>query len=162
MPAAAAQLAEILPRHAGEAVLPRLELHPFQQQATRRLLLSPFADRDPGQAHALGEIVANPLELGEIEQARLGGGAGRQLEATDRIGGHERVGKLALELCDLASERSPGGTLGDLGAGPARPWKRPRRSDDHWPEQLGKRHSSTAGQAARPAMPGRAATTARA
>jgi hypothetical protein len=62
----------------------------------------------------LRELIADSLELPQIEQARLGGHASVCFQATHRPGGHERVRELALEFRDLPSEGAASGTLGVL------------------------------------------------
>jgi len=62
----------------------------------------------------LRQLVADLLELPQIEQARLGGYATRWLQPAHWPGGHEGVRKLPLELRDLSPQGAASGTLGVL------------------------------------------------
>ena len=77
--------------------------------------LGALGDRGARVAEPLGQLVADPLELAEIEQPRL---AARRIaaecQAAHLRSGHERVGELTLEAGDLCAQRPPGGALVDV------------------------------------------------
>jgi hypothetical protein len=100
---------------AGVAVPARLEQHPLQSEPLLRLLVGALRDPHPGAVHALGELVANCLELSQVEQPGLGGHGNGLREPAHRKGGHERVGQLALQPRDLSTQRPASGALVALG-----------------------------------------------
>ena len=73
-----------------------------------------------GQARvgdAVGELVAQPLQLTEVEQPRRGrdrGDAVTDLDPAEALG--EEPGKLPLQGADLAPQLTPRGTLVDIDA----------------------------------------------
>jgi hypothetical protein len=71
VPGTAAGLAEISARDAGEAVLARLEQHSLEQDSGGLLLLGAPGDRGAGGLQPLGQLIADLLELAEIEQPDL-------------------------------------------------------------------------------------------
>ena len=63
----------------------------------------------------LGELVAQLLQLAEVEDPRLGGHRGDavlDLDPAEGLG--EEAGELALEMADLAPQLGPGQALVDL------------------------------------------------
>jgi hypothetical protein len=78
-----------------------IEKHPFEQEPIGGLNLGALGDRHSRGPKALGQFVAHALELAQVEQPWLGMSPVKVLEPSHRICGHERVGQLALELCDL-------------------------------------------------------------
>jgi hypothetical protein len=89
-------------------VLGRIEQDLFQIDPVGLLELSAFGDRHPSFAQALGELIADALELPEVEEPRIGGVLATGLtEAAHRVGGNEGVRQLTLELGDLTSQRAP-------------------------------------------------------
>jgi len=92
-----------------------LQQHPLQVDAVGSLHLGDLCDRHSGNAQALGQLVADPLELPEVEQPGIAGGVGEAPEATHAVGGHERFRKRALETSDLQAERAARRALVGLG-----------------------------------------------
>jgi hypothetical protein len=88
-------------------VLRGLQQHPLELDTAGGLRVSSLGNRHPGGAQAFGQIVADALELAEIEQPRRGSGYRVNLgEATHAVGErrHEGFRELALELGDLSFE----------------------------------------------------------
>ena len=97
-----------------EAVLAGLEQHPLEAEPIGLLLLGAFGDPGPRRTEPFGQLIADPLELTESEQARLGRTGLWVREATHRPCGHERGGKLTLQPTDLLAQRPPRSSLVDL------------------------------------------------
>ena len=75
-------------------------------------------DDDARFVEAVGEVVADLLELSERQQARAGGAAGHRLGPDVRERGEHRVAELALQASDLRAQGLTGGGLvgrGDRG-----------------------------------------------
>jgi hypothetical protein len=53
-------------------VLGRIEQHALQIEPMGCLDLSLLADRDPRASQSLGQLVANPFELAEVEESGIG------------------------------------------------------------------------------------------
>jgi hypothetical protein len=93
-------------------VLARLEQHLLEREAAGCLLVGTLGDPCTSGAHALDELIANVLELSQVQQTRLPARlAGGLIQATHREGGHEGVRELALESLDLRPEGPPGRPL---------------------------------------------------
>jgi hypothetical protein len=93
--------------------------HLPQQITVGGLDLGPFAQGDAGLGDAVGEAVAHPLQLAEVEDARLGGD---RLDPVGDLGVAEGLpeepGQLALKPANLASQLRPREALVDPGAEP--------------------------------------------
>ena len=63
---------------------------------------------------AVGEVVADALELLEAEQARAGVRDARGPGGQARIGGDDGGAEVALEVRDLRAQRAPRGALVDV------------------------------------------------
>jgi len=88
-------------------VLRGLQKHPLELDAAGGLRVSSLGDRDPRGAQAFGQVVANALELPEIEQPRRGSRSRVNLGETAHAVGerrHEGFRELALELGNLSFE----------------------------------------------------------
>jgi hypothetical protein len=86
-------------------VLRGLEQHPLEIQTVRRLDLGALGDRHARCVQPLGELVADPLELPQIEDVWIRAtvpSAARQSAHRER--GDERDGQLALEPRDLRAQ----------------------------------------------------------
>src|SRR6185312_7230255 len=91
-PGAATRLAQVSARHPLETVLAGLEQHLLECEAAGCLLVRALGDPCACCAEALDEVIADVLELSEIQQARLAAGpANILIEAAHGEGGHERV-----------------------------------------------------------------------
>jgi hypothetical protein len=89
-------------------VLPRLQQHSLEIQPVCRLKIGTLGDRDPRAPQPFGELVADPLELAQVEHAWIGPGIGRaRRQTTHRERGDKRIGQLALEPRDLRPQRTP-------------------------------------------------------
>jgi hypothetical protein len=88
-----------------------IEQHALQRQSLLGLLIGPLGNRHPGAVKALGELVADQLEVAEVEHPGLGVHGLRLIEAAHRVSGHEGVGELSLQPSDLSPQRAPGGPL---------------------------------------------------
>jgi hypothetical protein len=76
------------------------------------LHLCALGDSYPRRAEAFGELVARPFQLPEVEEPWVASALGEGLvEATHRLGSHERIGELALEPRDLRPQGAPRGQL---------------------------------------------------
>jgi hypothetical protein len=105
-------LAELPAGDPFEAVLAGLEQHLLERETACGLGVGSLGDRRAGGAQTLDQLVADLLELSEVEQSRSPPGMPLSLlEAAHRKCGHERVGELALERDDLSAEGSPGRAL---------------------------------------------------
>jgi hypothetical protein len=94
-----------------------VEPHALEQHAVALLEVRPLGDRGAGAVQALGEVVAQALQLAEAEQARAAATGDRPVGVRPRVGGEEGGGQLALELGDLVAERATGGGLVGLDNG---------------------------------------------
>ncbi len=85
----------------------RLQQHPLQLQPVGSLLVGPLRDPDACSQQPLGEIVANLLQLADLQQSRLRAllRVG-ELEPPHRVRSDERIGELTLERGDLGSQRA--------------------------------------------------------
>jgi len=112
VPALAAGLADVRVADAHPLVLARVEEHPLDQDALGGLALALLGGPLAHVRHTVGEVVTDPLQVAEPEQARAedahSGRAGRQSR------GNQCGGMLTLEVCDLVAERAPGGAFIDL------------------------------------------------
>jgi hypothetical protein len=81
----------------------RLERHLLDQPAVSLLDIRAVAERAPRGRDALGELVAQLLQLREPEQARSAAtrAGGHRDDALARPGGAEELPKLRLEAADL-------------------------------------------------------------
>jgi hypothetical protein len=119
VPVTTAGLADI-----GAADLDPLEVlrcgeHLPQQLAVAGLDPGPLAQRQPRLGDPFGEIVAQALELAQVEDPGLhrdGGDAMIELDPAEGLG--EEAGELALEVTDLAPQLRAGSELVDLDAKP--------------------------------------------
>jgi hypothetical protein len=105
VPSAAAGLADIRAGDPQPLELGRAVKHAIEQVAIPCLQLGPLGERHASVTDALGELVADPLELTEAEGARLkcGRDYGRvDLQARKGLGPHAR--ELMLEPADLAAQ----------------------------------------------------------
>jgi len=116
VPHAASGLADLSVGDPHEPVPARVEQHLLERHPARRLLIGSRGDRRAGCLHAPRELIADALELAEVEQPRRSTLLRRLLvEPTHRERGHERVGELSLELVDLRPQRPSRGPLVPLG-----------------------------------------------
>ena len=70
--------------------------------------VGPLGDRRACRLEPLGQLVADPLELAQVEQPRVPACAPQVLgQAAHRVRRHERVRELALEPRDLRSQGAP-------------------------------------------------------
>lgn len=79
--------------------------HPLEQLPVARLQLLLLAQGDASRGHAIGEQVADPLEVAEAENAGAGAGGGDRgvdLDPGERLGREPR--KLPLQPPDLPSQ----------------------------------------------------------
>jgi hypothetical protein len=119
VPVTTARLADV-----GAADLDPLEVlrrgkHLAQQLAVVGLDPGPLAQRDPRLRDPIREIVAQPLQLAQVEDPRLhrdGGDTVIELDPAEGLG--EEAGELTLEVADLAPQLRSGSELVDLDAKP--------------------------------------------
>jgi hypothetical protein len=86
-------------------VLRGLQQHPLQLDPAGGLRVGALGDRHPRGPQALGQVVADALELSEVEQPRRGSRYRTSLGHTAHAVGerrHESFRQLALELGDLS------------------------------------------------------------
>jgi hypothetical protein len=108
VPHAASRLADLSIRDPHEPVAARVEQHLLEPHPVGDLELGALADRRAGSLDARREVVADALELAEVEQPRRAARPRRLLvEPSHRKSGHERVGEFPLELVDLGPQRPP-------------------------------------------------------
>jgi hypothetical protein len=102
---AAARLADVGAGDADPLELCRRGEHLAQQLAVAGLHPGSLGQRQAGLGDPLGQFVAQPLQLAEIENAGLGGEPGYAVfdpHPAERLG--EEGGQLALEAADLAPQ----------------------------------------------------------
>src|SRR5204863_6555184 len=86
--------------------------HLLDQPPVLLLDVGPLAEHSLGGIDARGELVAEPLELGEGEHACAAAARGHaEVEPLARPGGAEESGELVLEARHLLAQRLPGGAL---------------------------------------------------
>jgi hypothetical protein len=112
LPDPAAGLAEVLVGQPGELVAAGLTQHALEEVAVARLLLPALVHDLAGAAQLVGEIVAERLELGDVQQPRTAaGGRDADVDGGPRERGDQRVTELALEPLDLRAQGAPGGVV---------------------------------------------------
>ncbi len=112
MPGAAAGLADVGAGDGDPLVGGRVGQHPPQQLPVGGLDLGPLGERDAGAGHPLGELVAQPLQLAEVEDARLRRPRRDPVRDLDPAeGGTEQRCQLALEPADLPPQLLPRAAL---------------------------------------------------
>src|SRR3954464_13846771 len=116
MPVLAPGLADALIGDPDPPVLLGLEEHLLDAHAVLLLDVGAVAELAAGAAQALGQLVAQRLELGQREHPRAPARADRPLEPLAGPGRAEQLGELVLQARDLIQERAPGGPL--VGRGP--------------------------------------------
>src|SRR5215207_5712778 len=94
----------------------RLEQHLLDQAAVLILDVGPLAECTAGGGDALGEVVAQLLELAQREDARSAPGAHAELEALARPGRTEETRELLLQPSQLVEQRPSSGPLVREGA----------------------------------------------
>jgi hypothetical protein len=114
LPHPASRLAEVGERNAREAVTGRLQKHPLEQYAFAGLHVGARGDCQARSAQALGELIANALELTQVEHARFPGDAGATLEPAHPVRGHEGFRQITLEPRDLSAEGAARGAFVNL------------------------------------------------
>lgn len=73
-----------------------IEQHSLEREALLGLLVGALRNVYAGGMESLGKLIADELELSQIEHPGLGGVAGRLLQSPHRKGGHEGVRQIAL------------------------------------------------------------------
>ena len=120
MPVPAAVQAEVLARDPDPFEVLRGGEHPLDQRPVLVLDPSPLDQRLTGLGDAVGELVAQRLQLAEIEQSRCGGS---RLDAVRHLGVAEGLAEqgceLRLELGDLPAQLRPRPALVDGEVEPA-------------------------------------------
>ena len=94
----------------------------LEQLAVARLVLGPLGERPPRLGDPLGESVADPLEVAEVEQPRGRRGAGDaavDLETAEGFGGE--AAELAFEAANLSPQLGARGALVGADVLPDRP-----------------------------------------
>jgi len=84
-----------------------LEQHLLEPGAAGRLRVGLLGDGHPRSLKALGQVIADPLEISEAENPRFRSGPGTgNGDPVHAVGerGHEGIRQLALELGDLTLE----------------------------------------------------------
>jgi hypothetical protein len=105
-----------------------VEQHPLERQALLGLFIRALGDSHTGAMEAAGQLVADDLELPQVQQPRLRGEGDRWLEPAHRKGSDERVRELTLETRDLGPQRPASCALVPLAHPLAEPG-RPHRKD---------------------------------
>ena len=108
MPGTAARLADVVAGHLHPLVSGGIGEHLLQELAIPALERGPLAQGEASVGDPGGKGVANPLQLPEIEDARLGresGDAVLDLGAAEGFG--EEARQLALHTADLAAQLRP-------------------------------------------------------
>ena len=108
MPVAAAGLPDIAVGDPDPLVGGGVRQHPLQQLAVAGLDHRSLVEGDAGSADSGREIVANALQLAEVEDAGLvgrGGHSAVELDPRKSLG--EEPGQLLLEPADLAAQLDP-------------------------------------------------------
>ncbi len=114
MPVAAAGLAEVVAADPDPLELGRRGQHPAQQLAVGGLDPGALAQPQARVGHPLGQLVAQPLQLAEIEDPRRpGGGVDAVVDLDPAEGLRQEAGQLALEAADLTAQLGPGEALVD-------------------------------------------------
>src|SRR5215211_3074848 len=120
MPVPAAVETEVFAGDADPLEVLRSGEHPLDQGAILVLDLAPLDQRLARLGDAVGERVAQRLQLAEVEQPRR---AGEGLDAVGYLGVAESLaeedGQLRLELGDLPAQLRPGSALVDGEVEPA-------------------------------------------
>jgi hypothetical protein len=112
VPAAAARLANVETGDANPLVRGGVGQHPPQQLAVAGLDLDPLAQPEAGGGDPLGEPVADPLQLAEPEQARLGSRRRHPVLDLDVAEPRrEEAGKLPFQPPDLLPQVGAGEAL---------------------------------------------------
>jgi hypothetical protein len=117
VPVAAAGLADVGTAHLHPLEVRRRGQHLSQQLAVAGLDPGPLAQPQAGIGHPLGQIVAQLLELTEVEHSRLGRNRADQvidLDPSESL--REEAGQLALEPSHLAPQLDPSEALVDVDA----------------------------------------------
>jgi hypothetical protein len=97
-------------------VLARLQQHLLEIQTVGCLNVGALGDRHPRGPQPLGELVADTLELAQVEYPGIPASLLDPFtESAPREGGHERICELALELRDLRPQGAPRRQLVALG-----------------------------------------------
>jgi hypothetical protein len=108
VPAAAARLSDVGARDPHPLELGRCRQHPLQLLAVGGLDPRLLPQRHPRLADPLGELVAQPLQLTEVEQPRgAGAGADPVLELDSAEGLADEATQLALETGNLTPQLGP-------------------------------------------------------
>jgi hypothetical protein len=119
---AAAVQAEVLARDPDPLEVLGGGEHPLDQRPVLVLDPAPLDQRLPRLGHAVGEAVAQRLELAEVEQPRAGG---NRLDPVGHLGVAERLAEegcqLGLELGDLATQLAARPALVDSEVEPGKP-----------------------------------------
>jgi hypothetical protein len=109
--ASAAPHAELGTRQADEAMAPRFEVHRLQQRPRLALAGGTHGERGLGRVQAGGEVVAQHLELAQVQQARTAAARNGDVDRVRGEAGDERGGEVALEPGDLVAQRAARGLL---------------------------------------------------
>jgi len=117
---AAAVEAEVLPGDANPLEVLRGRQHPFDQRPVAVLELAALDQGPPCLGGAVGKLVAQRLQLAEVEDARFRGDG---LDSVGNLGMAESLaeerGQLGLEASDLLAQLLPRVTLVDGNREPA-------------------------------------------
>jgi hypothetical protein len=115
VPGAAARQAELVAADPDPLEVRRRGDHFAHQLLVGGLEVGALAQGPASVGDPLGQLVAQPLQLTEVEDARLWRHRGDAvLDRGMAEGGGEEAGELPLEPADLASQLDPGGALVDL------------------------------------------------
>ena len=90
---------------------PRLEQHLLDEAPVLLLHVGSVGQRAAGVLDPRNEVVAQLLELGELQQAGAAATGHGPVEVLARPGGAEQLRQLCLELADLTQQRAPGRAL---------------------------------------------------
>jgi hypothetical protein len=108
----AGPLPDVLGGYPDPAVAIRLRDHRLEQPSVRLLDLTAAPKLRLGLAEPHGEPVADPLELGDAEDARPSDRRDAPLDPRPRKRGREQLAEALLEQRDLAAQLLPGLALG--------------------------------------------------
>ena len=121
MPVAAAGHADVVAAHLNPLEVGRRGDHLAQQLAIAGLEAILLAQRPLCRGDPVRQLVAQPLQLPQVEDPRLRGhraDAVVELDPAEGLG--QEAGELALEMADLTPQLDPGEALVDLDAEPHR------------------------------------------
>lgn len=115
MPVAAAFEAEVLPGHLDPLEVLGCSKHPLDQFAVLGLHPLSLHQGAPGLGDPVGQVVANRLQITEVEHPRRrGDGVDSMRDRNVTEGLAEERGQLRLETADLAAQLEPRAALVDL------------------------------------------------